>query len=65
MICDIREQRVDVNSQPEWTPFLGGRQPLGVHWCRRWYMALIWLGVLLVFGGVLLIPLQPIPGEAD
>jgi hypothetical protein len=48
------------NSQPEWMAALGGRQSLGNSLVRETSMTLIWLGVLLVFGGVLQMAYQPI-----
>jgi hypothetical protein len=56
-----REHRPNVeNSRPQWTVALRGRQSLGHSLVRESSMTLIWLGVLLVFGGMILLIYQPI-----
>ena len=56
-----REHRPDVeNSQPEWMAALSGRQSLRNSLVQETSMTLIWLGVLLVFGGMLQMAYQPI-----
>jgi hypothetical protein len=60
MIWTGRARRTLKNSRREWTAALGGRQPLGYSFVRETSMTLIWLGVLLVFAGLLQMTFQPI-----
>src|SRR5258705_6581898 len=47
-------------SQLKWMAAPSGRHPLGHSLVRETSMTLIWLGVFLVFGGVLQMAYQPI-----
>ena len=52
---DVEKQSTGMDEGPP-----RGRQPLGHSLMRETSMTLIWLGVLLVFGGVLQMAYQPI-----